>query len=240
MGGSASWVARAAALVCAGALSACAAQVPPAEVPPPPSPSAGPTARVPDLTNKSVDLVEKEFPPAGLVALIRYEPGLLLEPGTVAVTDPPPGTIAPAGSVVRVVVAGGPKNLDDYIRGNHEVFLGSTLSSDRTLVLSVYQNGPEAAAVIEGARGFIKVKQYRVVSCARSRVELERIQIELHRRDFLPRAGELKFSTQVDPASCALRLSADLTDEETEQLMKRYEGALVIERGSGAGYGVRT
>ncbi|MEV4412159.1 PASTA domain-containing protein [Catellatospora sp. NPDC049609] len=232
--------ALAAALMCAGLLSACAARVPAGEVPALPSPPSGPTARVPELTNKHVDLVEKEFPAAGLVALIRYEPGLLLEAGTVAVTDPPPGTIAPAGSVVRVVVAGAPKNLDDYIRGNHEVFLGAGLSSDGTLVLSVYQKGAEAGAVIEGARKYITAKQYRVVSCPRSRVELEQVQIELSRREFLPRAGELKFSTQVDPASCALRLSADLTDDETEQLMKRFEGALVIERGSGAGYGVRT
>jgi hypothetical protein len=239
MGRTGSLAARAAALVCAGLLAACA-QAPSAKVAPPPSPSSGPTARVPELTNKHVALVEKEFPPAGLVALVRYEPGLLLEPGTVAVTDPPAGTIAPAGSVVRVVVAGAPQTLDDYILGNREVFVGTGLSSDGALVLSVYQKGPQANAVIEGARKYITTKQYRVVSCSRSWVELTQVQIELSRREFLPRAGELRFSTQVDPASCALRLSADLTDDETEQLMKQFEGALVIERGPGAGQGVRT
>lgn len=243
MGGQRVWPVRVAALALLGLVTGCAGQTGPGVGKPAPSAapsaSAGPMTRVPTTVDKHVELVDKEFPAAGLVPLIRYEPGLLLDRGVVAVTDPPAGTSVPMGSVVRVVVAGEPVTLDDYVRAHWETFVGLTSDAKGTLVLAVHQGGglPE---VIEQAEKFTKGRAYRVVSCPRSRVELEQVRIELSRRTFLPRAADLKYSTDVDVASCALRVSADFTDAESTELTARFGAAVVIERGAAAGRGVRT
>jgi hypothetical protein len=223
-------------------LTGCAGQAASGAAGPSPSPSASPSpaplTRVPEVPDGHLPLVDKVFPAAGLVALVRYEPGLLDAPGKVALTDPPAGASVPMGSVVRVVVAGAPADLDQYVDGNGEVFVGSTVDAEGTLVLAVYQKAQGLAEAVEGAKKYTGGKTYRVVTCPRSRVDLERLRIELSRRTFLPRAAKLEYATGIDVASCALRLTADITDVETEQLAGRFGDALVIERR--AGYTART
>ncbi|WP_144121488.1 hypothetical protein [Catellatospora sichuanensis] len=231
MSGQRSWPARVTALVLAGAVAGCAARnQPPADVPEPSADAVVVTTRVPQVVDSAIGLLDKEFGKAGLVPLVKYEPGLLLERGVVAVTDPPGGTSLPRGSVVRVVVAGEPASLDEYIRGHWETFVGTGIDAKGTVVLGVHE-GNGLPGVVEGVKKYVKGKPYRLVTCPHSRVELERVVVELSERRFLPTAASLKFSLAVDGYACAVQMRADLSDEETAQLMEQFGAKLVIERG---------
>jgi hypothetical protein len=225
------WPAWLAALVLAGAAAGCAGRnQPPATVPEPSADVVVATTRVPQVVDQPVALLDKEFGAAGLVPLVKYEPGLLLDPGLVAVTDPPGGTTVPRGSVVRVVVAGKPGTLDEYVRGHWETFVGTGVDAKGTIVLGVHE-GNGLPDVVEGVKRYVNGKAYRLVTCPHSRVDLQRVVVELSGRTFLPRARTLNFTLGVDGYACAAQLRADLTDEETAQLMARYGAKLVIERG---------
>lgn len=235
MSGQRSRPARIAALALAGAavaaMTGCAARnLPPAAAPEPSADAVVVTTRVPQVVDRAIALLDKEFGKAGLVPLVKYEPGLLLERGVVAVTDPPGGTSLPRGSVVRVVVAGEPASLDEYIRGHWETFVGAGADPKGTVVLGVHE-GNGLPEVVEGVEKYLKGKPYRLVTCPHSRVELEKVVVELGERRFLPTAATLKFTLSVDGGACAVQLRADLTDEETAQLMDRFGAKLMIERG---------
>lgn len=235
MSGQRSLPARIAALLLAGAavsaITGCAARnLPPADVPEPSADAVVVTTRVPQVVDSAIGLLDKEFGKAGLVPLVNYEPGLLLERGVVAVTDPPGGTTVPRGSVVRVVVAGEPATLDEYIRGHWETFVGTGADPKGTVVLGVHE-GNRLPEVVDGVKKYLKGKPYRLVTCPHSRVELERVVVELGERRFLPTAASLKFSLSIDGGACAVQMRADLTDEETAQLMEQFGAKLVIERG---------
>lgn len=231
MSGQRSWPARVAALVLAGAVAGCAARnLPPADVPEPSADAAVVTTRVPQVVDGGIGLLDKEFGKAGLVPLVKYEPGLLLDRGVVAVTDPPSGTSLPRGSVVRVVVAGEPASLDEYIRGHWETFVGTGIDAKGTVVLGVHE-GNGLPGVVEGVEKYVKGKPYRLVTCPHSRVDLEKVVVELSERRFLPNAAALKFALSIDGYACAVQMRADLSDEQTAQLMERFGAKLVIERG---------
>ncbi|GAA2391703.1 hypothetical protein Cme02nite_13150 [Catellatospora methionotrophica] len=231
MSGQRSWPARIAVLALAGAVAGCAARnLPPAAVPEPTADAVTVTTRVPQVVDGGVKVLDKEFSKAGLVPLVKYEPGLLLERGVVAVTDPPGGTSLPRGSVVRVVVAGEPATLDEYIRGHWETFVGTGIDAKGTVVLGVHE-GNGLPGVVEGVEKYVKGKPYRLVTCPNSRVDLEKVVVELSERRFLPTASALKFSLSIDGYACAVQMRADLNDEETAQLMEKFGAKLVIERG---------
>ena len=104
-------VAFLAALATTLALTACAQ--PPIEPAaehkalPQPTPTAGRSV-VPQVASMSVHEVDKLFAEAGLVPILRYQPGVLTGLGTVVGSDPPAGAILPAGNEVTVLVAGAP------------------------------------------------------------------------------------------------------------------------------------
>jgi hypothetical protein len=73
---------------------------------------------------------------------------------------------------------------------------------------------------------------YRIQTCPRSFADLQRVQIELARRDFVPGADKLSFAMAIDPLACAVRLTIDMSEPDIAQLTAKYQGALVIQKGS--------
>jgi hypothetical protein len=169
---------------------------------------------------------------AGLVPILRYEPGIVTEPGTVVNTEPGGGSSVELGATVTVYIAGPPgKTLAEYVDAHRETFTGLGVDGNGVLVVGVLQTvdlAKEMAALTEVAAG----RAFRVQTCSRSWVELTKLQVELGKRRFLPGADKLAFATAIDPLACALRLTADLSDTEVAELTGRYPGALVIQKGT--------
>ncbi|HZM80352.1 MAG TPA: PASTA domain-containing protein [Candidatus Limnocylindrales bacterium] len=168
---------------------------------------------------------------AGLVPILRYEPGIVTDAGTVVNTEPAGGSLVELGATVVVYIAGSPgKTLAEYVDGHRETFTGLGVDGNGVLVVGVVQSADlakEMAALTEVAGG----KSFRVQTCSRSWVELTRLQVELSKRRFLPGADKMAFATAIDPLACALRMTADLSDAEVAELTGRYSGALVIQKG---------
>lgn len=175
--------------------------------------------------------VDKVLAKASLVAILRYEPGVVTNAGTVVGTEPPAGTMVSSGDVVTVIVAGAPgATLGEYVAAHRETFIGMAPDSTGVLVIGIYRRADmqsELGQLTKLARG----QAFRVQNCAHSWTDLQRISLELARRDFVPGADKLSFGMTIDPLACALRLTIELTDAEITELNARYPGALVIQRG---------
>src|SRR5688572_29816557 len=221
------------------AVAACARQPEPAEKPVAEhrllaaSPTAAaPRSVVPQVASLTVVEVDKLFAGAGLVPILRYQPGILTSQGTVVGTDPPAGAILPTGEAVTVLVAGPPgPTLDDYVNAHRETFVGIAADGNGVLVVGIHHQADlakEIATLAQLADG----AAYRIQSCPRSWTDLQRVQIELARRDFVPGADKLSFAMTVDPLACAVRLTIDMSEPDIAQLTARYQGALVIQKGS--------
>lgn len=219
----------------AALLTACAARpmAPAAEQKAIPSPTqAAARAVVPDVTSLSVTEVDKLFASAGLVPILRYQPGVLTGLGMVVGSDPPAGAVLPAGHEVAVLVAGPPDGtLQDYVNAHREVFVGLAADGNGVLVVGIHQNA-DLTKEIETLAALAQGAAYRIQACPRSWTDLQRVQLELARRDFVPGADKLSFATTIDPLACAVRLTIDLPEPEIAQLTAKYQGALVIQKGS--------
>jgi hypothetical protein len=214
------------------ALSACAQRPLAGGRSPSPSASALPRTVVPQVATLSVGEVDKVLAKSSLVAILRYEPGVVTNAGTVVGTEPAAGTMVAPGDVVTVIVAGSPgSTLGEYVAAHRETYVGLGADANGVIVIGVYRQADlqrELGELTKRARGVA----FRVQNCAYSWTELERVQLELGRRDFVPGADRLSFATTIDPLACAVRLTIDLSDAEIAQLSARYSGALVIQKGS--------
>jgi hypothetical protein len=225
------------ALAAASALTACGQQQPVEKAAAEHQLSAGPTtaaarAVVPQVASLSVSEVDKLFAGAGLVPILRYQPGILTNQGTVVGSDPPAGAILPVGQAVTVLVAGAPgPTLDDYVNAHRETFIGIAADGNGVLVVGIHQQA-DLTKEIETLAQLADGTAYRIQSCPRSWTDLQRIQIELARRDFVPGADKLSFAMTIDPLACAVRLTIDMSEPDIAQLTARYSGALVIQKGS--------
>jgi hypothetical protein len=198
---------------------------------PVPNASETATAVVPRVIDWQADKVDKEFSAAGLVPILRYEPGIVTSEGTVVNTEPPVGSTVALGSTVIVVVAGPVEpTLARYVDAHRETFVGYSTDTNGVAVVAVYQKA-DLTAVIAQLNTLAKGKPYRMQSCARSWAELQRVQIELSRRDFVPGAQKLAYGMSIDPLACAVRLTVNLSDAQIAELSARYQGALVIQKG---------
>jgi beta-lactam-binding protein with PASTA domain len=63
---------------------------------------------VPQVAALTAGEVDKVLAKASLVAILRYEPGVVTNAGTVVATEPPAGTMVWPGDIVTVIVAGAP------------------------------------------------------------------------------------------------------------------------------------
>jgi hypothetical protein len=195
-------------------------------------PSPAPKTVVPQLATLTVGEVDKRLAAAGLVPILRYEPGVISGLGTVVGTDPPAGAQVRAGDVVTVLIAGQPgPTLEDYIAAHRETFVGIGVDTNGVIVVAIHQQADLTKEVSELSR-LAGGRSYRVLSCGRSFTDLQRVQLELARRDFVPGADKLAFGTAIDPLACAVRLTIELTDAEVAQLTQKYQGALVIQKGT--------
>jgi phage gp37-like protein len=196
---------------------------------------AGPTpparAVVPQAASLTVGEVDKLFAAAGLVPILRYQPGVLSGLGTVVATDPPAGAILPAGDAVNVLVAGPPgPTLHDYVDAHRETFVGMAADGNGVVVVGINQQA-DLTKEIETLGRLANGTTYRIQTCPRTWTDLQRIQLELGRRDFVPGAEKLGFAMAIDPLACAVRLTIDLSEPDIAQLTARYQGALVIQKG---------
>jgi PASTA domain len=222
-----------AALVLAASLAACAQRpgTGPAQAPAP-GPSAQPKTVVPQLATMSVGEVDKVLSKAQLVPILRYEPGVVTNAGTVVATEPAAGSMVSIGDVVTVIVAGKPgETLGEYVAAHRETYIGIGADANGVLVIGIHRRADLQRELGELNR-LAKGTAFRVQSCAQSWVDLQRVQLDLARRDFVPGADQLSFATTIDPLACAVRLTIDLSDAEIAQLTAKYSGALVIQRGT--------
>lgn len=223
-----------AALVAELVLAGCAQKpvAPAAQHQPLASPASAARAVVPQVASLSVGEVDKLFAGAGLVPILRYQPGVLSGLGTVVATDPPAGAILPAGDMVNVLIAGPPgPTLYDYVDAHRETFVGMAADANGVIVVGIHQQA-DLTKEIETLGRLANGTAYRIQTCPRSWADLQRVQIELRRRDFVPGAEKLGFAMAVDPLACAVRLTIDLSEPDIAQLTARYQGALVIQKGS--------
>lgn len=187
---------------------------------------------VPQIAAMPVGEVDKLLAQAGLIPILRFEPGVVSGAGSVIGTDPPAGTMLAHGQVVTVLIAGPPGDtLDEYVAAHRETFVGIGLDANGVIVIGVHQQADlqrEMPQLSQLAKG----KAFRVQSCSRTFADLQRIQLELARRDFVPGADKIAFATTIDPLACAIRLTIELSDAEVAQLTARYQGALVIQKGT--------
>jgi hypothetical protein len=198
------------------------------------SPSASPPAKhaVPQVATLAVGEVDKVLLKAQLVPILRYEPGIVTGAGTVVGTEPPAGAMVAQGEVVTVIVAGSPgATLGEYVAAHRETYVGMGADANGVIVVGVHRNADlqhELGELTKLAHG----APFRVQSCALAWVDLQRVQLDLARREFVPGADKLAFAMTIDPLACAVRLTIDLSDAEIAQLSARYPGALVIQKGS--------
>jgi len=199
--------------------------------------SAAARAVVPQVASLTVVEVDKLFASAGLVPILRYQPGVLSGLGTVVATDPPAGAILPAGDTVSVLVAGPPgPTLHDYVDAHRETFVGMAADANGVLVVGIHQQA-DLTKEIETLGRLANGTAYRIQSCPRSWTDLQRIQLELAKRDFVAGAEKLGFAMAIDPLACAVRLTIDLSEPGIAQLTARYQGALVIQKGGASRLG---
>lgn len=218
-----------------GLIAGCAtrAGIPETAASPSP-PTADNSARVvvPQLSAMRAAEADGILTKAGLVPILRYEPGIVAGKGTVVNTDPPVGSLLKAGDMVTVIVAGSPgTTLRDHIEAHRELFVGIGVDANGVLVVGVHQSADLAKQMPELSK-LANGQPLRVKTCSRSWADLMRVQLELARRDFLPGADKLAFATTVDPLACAVRLTIDLTDAQVAEVTAKYEGALVIQKGT--------
>ena len=212
-------------------LSACA-QRPGAAAPKSPTPSAQPRTVVPQVAALTAGEVDKVLAKASLVAILRYEPGVVTNAGTVVATEPPAGTMVWPGDIVTVIVAGAPgATLGEYVVAHRETYIGMAPDANGVLVIGIYRQADMQSELGQLTR-LAAGKAFRVQNCAHSWAELQRVQLELSRRDFVPGADKLPFGMTIDPMACAVRLTIELTDAEVASLNARWPGALVIQRGA--------
>jgi PASTA domain len=168
---------------------------------------------------------------SGLIPILKFEPGVVTEPGTVINTEPPVGTLVTVGATVTVHIAGPPGNtIQDYVDAHRETFVGIGADTNGVMVVGVVQSADlarEMALLSQLANG----RSFRLQTCARSWVELKRVQAELAKRRFLPDAEAMSFATAIDPLACAVRMTIDLPDAQIAELTGKYQGALVIQKG---------
>lgn len=211
-------------------LAACAQR--PVAAPATPTPSAAPKTVVPQVATLTAGEVDKVLAKASLVAILRYEPAVVTNPGTVVGTEPPAGTMVSPGDVVTVIVAGPPgATLGDYVAAHRETYIGMAPDANGVLVIGMHRQADmqaELGTLTKLAGG----TAFRVQNCAHSWAELQRVTLELARRDFVPGADKLPFGMTIDPMACAVRLTIDISDAEIAQLNARWPGALVIQRGT--------
>ncbi|GIH04737.1 hypothetical protein Rhe02_28040 [Rhizocola hellebori] len=219
------------------AMGACAKQPPPVAPAAGNLPLASPTAAaarttVPQVAALGVTEVDKLFAEAKLVPILRYHPEVLSGEGTVVGTDPPAGAIVLAGDSVTVLVAGAPgPTLQDYVNAHRETFVGIAADANGVLVVGIHQQA-DLAREIETLAQLANGSAYRIQTCPRTFTDLQRVQLELARRDFVAGADKLSFAMTVDPLACAVRLTIDMSEPDIAQLTARYQGALVIQKGS--------
>jgi hypothetical protein len=214
-------------------LGACA-QRPGAAPSESPAPSPKPRTVVPRVATMTAAEVDKVLAKASLVAILRYEPGVVTNAGTVVGTEPPAGTVLSPGDIVTVIVAGAPgATLGEYVAAHRETYVGLAPDANGVLVIGMYRQADmqrELGQLTKLAAG----TAFRVQNCAHSWADLQRVQLELSRRDFVPGADKLAFGMTIDPMACAVRLTIELTDAEVAELNARWPGALVIQRGGAA------
>jgi len=222
-----------AGLVCL--LAACAQPpLPVAPVANAPSESPAPESdrmSMPQLVASRAAEADQALIKAGLIPILRYEPGIVTEGGTVVNTEPAGGSLVELGATVLVYIAGPPgKTLNEYVDAHRETFTGVGVDANGVLVVGVLQTADlakEMAVLTEVAAG----RSFRLQACPRTWVDLTKVQVELSKRRFLPGADRMAFATAIDPLACALRMTADLSDAEVAELTGRYSGALVIQKG---------
>ncbi|WP_117209718.1 PASTA domain-containing protein [Allorhizocola rhizosphaerae] len=214
-------------------MAGCAAAQPVQQAGPEPS-SAGSTAEhlrlaVPQVVTLPAAQADSVLTKAGLVPVLRFEPGILASEGTVVNTEPAAGTLQKMGDKVIVIVAGQPgPTLHDYVDAHREQFVGVGVDGNGVLVIGVHQStdlGREMPVLTRLADG----RALRVQSCQRTWVELRRVQVELQADPTLRGAS---FATALDPLACAVRFTGDVTDAQVAELTGRFSGALVIQQGS--------
>jgi len=194
---------------------------------PAPSASAAPKTVVPQVAMLTAGEVDKVLAKNSLVAILRYEPGVVTNAGTVVGTEPPAGTMLATGDVVTVIVAGAPgATLGEYVAAHRETYVGMAPDANGVLVVGMYRQADmqsELGQLTKLAHG----TPFRVQNCAHSWIDLQRVSLELSQRHFTA-----AFGMTIDPMACAVRLTSDLTDAEIADLNAHYPGALVIQKGT--------
>lgn len=220
--------------VAIGLLAGCAGQpVPAVDHKPQPSSEAA-RLPVPAVVAMRAADADAALIKAGLIPILRYEPGVLTGNGTVVNTDPPAGTRLSHGDLVTVVVAGSPgATLHEYVDAHRERFVGVGSDANGVLVVGVHQSANLQTEMprltqLAGAR------QFRVQTCVRSWAELRRVQVSLSVHELLQGAS---FATSIDPLACAVRFTGNLSDAQVAALTAKFAGALVIQKGEASRLG---
>jgi len=200
----------------------------------PSDPSAPDSERMsmPQLVATRAAQADQTLIKAGLIPILRYEPGIVTEAGTVVNTEPPGGSLVELGATVTVHIAGSPgATLMEYVDAHREIFTGVGADANGVLVVGIIQSADIASELGELTK-LAGGQSFRLQTCARSWVELTKVQVELSKRRFLPGADRMAFATAIDPLACAVRMTADLSDAEVAELTSRYSGALVLQKGA--------
>lgn len=221
----------------------CSDTPPSAQQPPPgvPAPTVVPFF-VPDLLGTRYDKAQVKMQQALLVPVLRFAPELTTSAGAVVATEPKPGTVAKAGDVIVLVVAGRPAAPDG------EGPLGARALSelaelDRVSLVGVGWDRYKKELVVSFAPGvdvdgwrariaaLARGERYRIQSCKYTYAELRTLQEQFTERTFLPRAAKMAFGMSVDYVTCSVALSADLTPAEITELRDRYGDRVTVATG---------
>ncbi|MCP2327920.1 hypothetical protein HDA40_006427 [Hamadaea flava] len=207
-----------------------------------PAPQVRPTddpadgVRVPDVKGQSARYALKLIAESRLAAVVRYAPEVLVDAGTVILSEPKAGAGLGAGDVVVLVVAGNPANvggfdghpgakaLTDLAAGRSDVFVGAGWDGGDPRKAYVVAIGPTAdqAAWDERIAVAAGAQAYRVVRCDHSLAQLSGVKAEL------PDAGLSDYSSYIDPVRCAVVVQGTFTRDQVERVRQRWGTAVAV------------
>ncbi|MEV0273024.1 PASTA domain-containing protein [Hamadaea sp. NPDC050747] len=212
-----------------------AANGPAPQVRPTDAPADG--VRVPDVKGQPAQYALKLMAESKLAAVVRYAPEVLVEAGTVVLSEPKAGAGLGAGDVVVLVVAGNPasvggfdghpgaKALTDLAASRSDVFVGAGWDGGDPRKAYVVALGPTADQAtwderIEAAAG---EQAYRVVRCDHSLAQLGGVKAELQD------AGLGPYTSYIDAVRCSVVVQGTFSRDQTERVRRRWGTTVVVE-----------
>jgi len=204
-----------------------------------PTEAAEEGVRVPDVKGQKAQYALKLIADSRLAAVVRYAPEVLVDAGTVVLSEPKAGTGLGSGDVVVLVVAGNPadvggfdghpgaKALADLVAGRTDAFVGAGWEAGDPTKSFVVSFGPAAdqaawEARITAAAGR---QAYRVQRCDHSLAQLGGVQAELRDAGL----GLTDYATRIDPVRCAVVLQGVFSPAQVQRVHQRWGTAVAVE-----------